>query len=124
MMIMKTEEEKELIEKFINMMSDLFYTYAFDNPQKDLQSMFDNLKESLYDHAGSIYLCFACGQLLDRKDVLVQQYFQFKRVWHGCQGGNNNMTYPTAGIVTRWKKIIAYIDEKGFFNNEDNNSKD
>lgn len=113
MRVKKTKEDETKLSKFMVMMNNIFTTYAWENPQKDTQTIFDNIKEALYDNAGSLYLCFTCGNVLDRKELSVQNYFQINRVWHPCQGGDNNMTFPTAGIVTRWEKAISYIESTG-----------
>ena len=112
--IIKSEEERGKIQAYVINMSTLFFSAKFENPQLDVQSIFDKMYKDLYVNSGTIYLCFTCASIIPREDVRTRSYFQIKRVWHNCIEN-----IPTVGVVTRWEKVLKHIDE--LYVDENNN---
>lgn len=115
MKIAKSEEERELINRFTTAMrealnDELYESMApLDLGGMNIQKAFEIVKEEIFVASGSLYLCFTCGNHMPRKDVKKQQFFQVSGVWHNCLGEMNGYVVPTAGVITRWKIVADYI---------------
>jgi len=117
MKIAKTENERKNITRFAIAMKEalndeLYETISpIDFPNSDLQKIFDNIKDRIFNASGSLYVCFTCGNHMPRKDVPIQKFYQITGVWHSCMGEMNGYVIPTIGIITRWKVIANFIEE-------------
>lgn len=114
--IKKTDEERKRIQQFTNAMRDILgdeIENVEDIIKMEVQTWFNAIKDELYDPKGSLYLCFQCGGLIDRKDMSSQTFFQVERLWHDCLGSISGAVYPTAGLPTYWHRVIEYLDKKG-----------
>lgn len=115
-MITKTKEEEQLINKFTRDMAELFMSnpqyISKKDPENNAQKLFEKIYDQISIPNGSIYLCFGCGQVLDRDEMEVQNFYHIKRVWHPCQGESYGMSYPTPGVITRWKRVVNYLQPR------------
>lgn len=111
-MIKKSTEEKEKITQFVDIIADIIED-AYNSPEFDVQKMFDQLKNKLFKTSGTIYLCFTCREILNRKELTKQNYFQISNVWHDCRKdlSRNGFIAPTIGIITRWNDVLKYLEK-------------
>jgi len=111
MMIAKNKKDEGRILSFINSIADVI-----DNDLEDdfnLQDLFNRIKDGIFQTSGTIYLCFSCRDIINRRDLKKEKWFQLQNVWHDCQNeyNTNGLVVPTIGIISRWNKVIKYLDD-------------
>lgn len=111
MMIQKTKEEEDKINQFVDIIADLIDD-SYHDSELNVQEIFDRLKDKLFKTSGTIYLCFTCRQVVSRKELKKEQYFQLSNVWHDCREdiSRNGFSAPTIGLITRWKDVLDYLE--------------